>query len=338
MGDAWPLWLSVGALAVAVVVLGFGGTRLAYVADELAERTRMGKATAGALLLGAVTSLTGIVTTATGALSGEADFAIANPIGGVAIQTVWIAIADLLYRRTNLEHAAASLPNLLQSLILLALLALPVAAYATPDLTWGWFHPLTLAIPALYFYGLRLVKSVEDHPQWKAKETSDTGDAEPPEQSSKSLRRLWVWFGVLAVVVAGFGWVVAKAGLGVVAATGLPSSIAGFTITTAISSLPELITLLAAVRIGSIELGIGNIVGGNVFDTLMIAVADLFFFGGSIYASVGATSLVLLAGTALICAVLAAGLVVRDRRGIGFEGIAIPGIYLATIGFAIMAA
>lgn len=337
MTDAWPLVPSVVALVAAVAVLAIVGTRLAHVADDLAERTRMGKATAGALLLGGVTSLTGIVTTATGALYGDAEFALANPLGGVAIQSVWIAIADLMYRRANLEHAAASLPNLLQSLVLVALLSLPIIAFATPSLTWGWFHPLTLAIPVFYFYGLTLVRAVEKAPQWKARRTRTTGDEQGPATSRAPLSRLWIAFAFLGVAVAVTGWVVARAGLGVVAATGIPSGVAGFTITTAISSLPELITLIAAVRMGSITMGVGNIIGGNVFDTLMIAVADLFFLEGTIYAHVGLTSVVLLGGTILISAVLALGLVVRDQRGIGFEGVAIPAIYVGTVAIAIVA-
>lgn len=55
MTDIWPLAPSVAALIAAVAVLAVAGTRLAHVADDLAERTRIGKATAGALLLGGVT-------------------------------------------------------------------------------------------------------------------------------------------------------------------------------------------------------------------------------------------------------------------------------------------
>lgn len=50
---------------------------------------------------------------------------------------MWLAIADLVYRRANLEHAAASLESVLQALILVALLAVPVMAYATPGLRLG---------------------------------------------------------------------------------------------------------------------------------------------------------------------------------------------------------
>ena len=61
MDDTWGLWPSVAALAGSIVVLWFAGTRLARTADELAGRTGLGRAIAGAVFLGAVTSLTGII-------------------------------------------------------------------------------------------------------------------------------------------------------------------------------------------------------------------------------------------------------------------------------------
>ena len=291
---------------------------------------------AGALFLGAVTSLPGIITTITGSLAGDAEFAFANPIGGVAIQTVWLAIADLVYRRANLEHAAASLDNILQALVLIGMLSLPVMAYATPELAIGWLHPATLLIPVFYVFGLRLLQQMPAAPMWSPRITRDTRTDDGEDHSTTSTRRLWTTMAVLALIVGATGWVIGQAGLGLIAATGWPSGVTGFTITTAISSLPELITLLAAIKLGALTLGVGGIIGGNVFDTLMIAIADVFYLDGTIYAAVGPASLVLLGGTILITAVLAAGLVIRDRKGIGFEGVALPAIYLATVGGALL--
>lgn len=337
MTETWGLTPSIIGLAVAVGVLIPAGGRLARTADQLADRTGLGKAMAGAVFLGAVTSMSGIMTTIAGAASGDAGFAIANPIGGVAIQTVWIAIADLVYRRANLEHAGASLENIVQALLLMAMLTLPVIAVATPGLAWGWVHPISLLIPPFYAYGLMLLRGMRAAPMWSPRVTSETTDEEVSESTSLSTGQLWGSLAALAGVVGVVGWVIGKAGLGVVAATGWPSAVTGFTLTTAVTSMPELITLIAAVRMGSVTLGIGGIVGGNVFDTLMITIADLVYTPGTIYAAAGPAALVLLSGTALITVILALGLVVRDRRGIGFEGVAIPGFYLATVALAIYA-
>ncbi|MGY8821227.1 MAG: hypothetical protein ACKVLM_17715 [Pseudomonadales bacterium] len=59
--------MSVGLLLVCAVVIGIVGTRLTRVVDELADRTGMGEAMAGAILLGMATSLSGIVLSVTAA-------------------------------------------------------------------------------------------------------------------------------------------------------------------------------------------------------------------------------------------------------------------------------
>ncbi|GAB3359189.1 sodium:calcium antiporter [Modestobacter lapidis] len=333
----WPLLPSVLALAAMALLIVFVGIRLTRTADELADRTGLGDAVGGALLLGAVTSLPGNVTVLTGALEGDAGFALANPVGGIALQTVWLAIADLVYRRANLEHAAASLENVMQSVILMAMLSLPVIAYSTPQLTLGWIHPVTLLIPLLYAYGLVLLRRMHDHPMWVPTHTSATevDDAEGEEGSGRSTGRLWGTLAGLGLLVGVAGWIVGQAGLGVAAGTGLEGGIVGFTLTTAVSSLPELVVLVTAVRMGQLTLGVGNIVGGNVYDMLMISLADIGYLEGSLYRAAGPTSLVLLGGTMLLIAVLTAGLVMRDRKGIGFEGMLIPVIYVATIALAL---
>ncbi|MBU8858275.1 sodium:calcium symporter [Micromonospora sp. WMMB482] len=333
----WPLVPSVIALLAALVAILFAGGALARTADELADRTGMGEAVAGALLLGAVTSLPGIATTIIGSVRQDAEFALANPIGGIAVQTVWLAIADLLYRRSNIEHAAASLENVLQSLVLVALLCLPVVAYATPELTVLWVHPASLLIPVIYLYGLVLLRRLRREPMWIARRTAETrSDVPAPTPSDVSLRRLWFRLAALAAVVAATGYLIGQGGLGVVAASGLPSGFVGFTLTTAITSLPELITLIAAIRIGALTLGIGNILGGNAFDSLMILLADGTYRSGSIYSEANLSGLLFTGMTTLMTATLAAGLIIRERRGVGFEGIAIPAIYVATVALLLI--
>ncbi|WP_218592009.1 sodium:calcium antiporter [Pseudonocardia oceani] len=346
----WPLLPSVLALAAMAVVIVLAGVRLTRIAETLSDRTGLGDAVGGALLLGAVTSLPGNVTVVTGALGGDAGFALANPLGGIALQTVWLAIADLVYRRANLEHAAASLQNVLQSIVLSAMLAVPVLAYATPTLTLGWVHPLTLLIPALYGYGLVLLRQMQRAPMWQPTRTEQTADADagdavensnaedpggPGSGDETSTARLWAALAALGLLVGAAGWVVGRAGLSVVAGTGLEGGIIGFTLTTAVSSLPELVVLVTAVRLGHLTLGVGNIIGGNVFDMLMVALADVAYLRGSLYSDAGPTGLILLGGTLLMSATLAAGLVMRERRWIGFEGVSIPAIYVGTILLAI---
>lgn len=173
-------------------------------------------------------------------------------------------------------------------------------------------------------------------PMWRPTRTSETRTDEPGDPSERSTAQLLTVLAVLAAVVGGTGWVIGCARLGLIAATGLPSEVVGFTLTTATTSLPELVTLIAAIRLGALTLGVGNIIGGNVFDTLMIALADVAYLDGSMYQAAGPTSLILVGGTILLTIVLAAGLIVRERKGIGFEGIALPVIFGGTVALAII--
>lgn len=120
-GDA-SLAVAVGLFAASAVVILLAGTRLTAVADILAERTGLGEAVVGAVLLGAATSLSGIVTSVTAAADGRAELAVSNAVGGIAAQTVFLAVADDVYRRAeealrkekkDLEDRANELENIL---------------------------------------------------------------------------------------------------------------------------------------------------------------------------------------------------------------------------------
>ncbi|MDP8939104.1 MAG: sodium:calcium antiporter, partial [Actinomycetota bacterium] len=77
----------------------------------------------------------GLVTSVTAAYSGSAELAISNAVGGIAAQTVFLSVADAVYRQANLEHAVASPANLSQGTLLVALLAIPLMAFAGPQMT-----------------------------------------------------------------------------------------------------------------------------------------------------------------------------------------------------------
>jgi cation:H+ antiporter len=331
MIDSLPL--AVAILLVGGVILLTAGIKFTRTVDVLADRTGIGEALAGAVLLGAATSLPGLITTITGALEGEASFAVSNAIGGIAAQTSFLVIADLIYRRTNLEHAAASLPNLLQTAILIALVGIVLMAATGPELSILGVHPASLALIVVYVYGLGLVRGSGKSPMWRPHDTVDTevDEVDPDDDDPNSTSTLWIEFAGLAAVVAVVGYLIGQAGLTVASESGLSGSIVGALFTSVITSLPELVTVLTAVRIGALTLAVSNIVGGNTFDVLFVAAADVAFRGGSVYHSVDQQTVLVLAVTVVMTALLTGGLLYRDERYIGFEGFAILGTYAVGI-------
>lgn len=319
-----------GAVLIAVF-----GVRLARVVDHLADRTGMGEAIAGAVLLGGATSLAGLVVSVVAAAEGDASLAVSNSAGGIAAQTAFIVVADLAYRRANIEHAAASLTNIFNCLLIVLLLSVVLMGAGAPPWTVMGVHPATPLLLVAYLYGLRLARSVGTDQMWMPKRTVYTREDVPsPDAQQKSLRLLAVRFLALGAAVAAAGYVVGEAGISLIATTGLGGTAVGTFFTSVATSLPELVTTVAAVRAGALTLAVGGLVGGNAFDVLFIGAADAAYREGPIYAAISQSDRFVIGWTMALVAVLGAGLVRRERQGvggIGFEGVTILGLYVAGI-------
>lgn len=327
-----PLWLNLFLMAFCAVVITLSGTRIAVTADRLADRTGLGEALTGAVLLGASTSLPGITTSVTAAWAGYAELALSNAIGGIAAQTAFLGIADLANREANLEHQAASVPNILNGTVLIALLGGVLLAEELPDITVWSIHPVTPLLFVGYLFGLHLARVSHDAPQWKPLKTrltrTDQPEPSPPEGETLSL--LWARFAALAVVMGTAGWVVAWTGTQVAEQTWLGETLVGGLLTAVSTSLPELVTAVAAVRQGALTLAVANIIGGNAFDVMFAVAADVAYRGGSIYHAVAGRTRLLTTLTLVMTAILVMGLVSRQRRGfanIGFESLLILVLY-----------
>lgn len=326
-----------------MIVIAFAGSRLSAYADRLGDRTGFGEAFMGALFLGAATSLPGITTSVVTAWEGEANLAIGNAIGGMAAQTVFLIVADFCYRSANLEHAAASVPNLLNAGLLIALLGAILMAIHAPEMAILGVHPITPLLFIGYAAGLRLSQHSFTDPQWKPLITPHTiadqveENGETPAERRQSLSTLWGLFALAALVTGFSGWVIARCGLGLVRETGLSGSFVGAFVTAIATSTPELITTIAAVRRGALTLAVSNIIGGNAFDVLFAGAADVAYRDGSIYHRASSEDIFLIGTTITMTSLLILGLLYRERRGfisIGFEGVLVLMLY--AVAFLVM--
>lgn len=91
---ALPYLLAILAAGAAVVLVC--GLRMTGLADDIADRTGMGEAVTGGVLLGGATSLSGSFVSLTAALNGQASLAFSNGIGGIAAQTAFLALGDFV--------------------------------------------------------------------------------------------------------------------------------------------------------------------------------------------------------------------------------------------------
>jgi len=309
--------------AAAAGVIGVAGWKLASIAGRIAAKTGLGEALTGAVFLGASTSLSGTVTSVTAAAEGHPELAFSNAIGGIAAQTAFLAIADITYRRANLEHAAASVANIMHGALLVALLGFILMGMSGPEASVFGMHPVSLILPAAYVYGMRHVLQAHVAPMWRPHRTPETREDHPAKtRRYGGFAGLWSGFAALAVLVGVAGWLIAKSGVVLAQRTGLSETAMGALFSAVSTSLPELVTCLAAVRLGSLSLAVGDIIGGNVFDTLFITLSDAAYRDGSILHAAGPRGIFVTSLAVLLSGVLLMGMVRREKSGIaniGFE-------------------
>ncbi len=340
----WSLLNVTFAFLGAVVVVGWFGIKMTETARDLARETGMGEALMGALFIGASTSLSGITTSVTGALSGFAELAVSNSLGGIAAQTVFLAIADFAYRRANLEHAAASAENLFMSALLMTLLSIHLIGIAVPDLSLWAIHPATPLLIAVYLLGIRLLARTHKMPMWLPRRTRDTRTEieRHATRRSKNMTRLWGRFLIYSAIVGAAGWFLAQLAVPLVERTGLSYGVVGGIFTAVSTSIPELVVAVTAVRLRALNLAVGDIIGGNAFDTLFIAASDIAYRKGSIYSDVSSAEIFWLALSLVMTGVLLMGLIYRQRHGpgnIGLESTALLLLYfggVALLGFGLV--
>jgi len=335
-----PLWGDIALFVAATLTIAVAGTKLAGFADRLADRTGLGEALTGTLFLGLITALPGMTASVTAAVQGFPVLALGNAMGGIAFQTTVLAIADIAHPHANLEHAAASVENMMQTIMLILLLTVVLTGLSGPEVVMAHVHPSTLLLLMAVVLAFVLVYGVRESPMWRPEKTFQTVEDVPEPGSHRE--RLWgLVVGILisGVITLAAGSLVAEAAGNIVAETIIPEVVVGGLFMAAATSLPELITCVAAVRRGALTLAVSDIVGGNFFDVLFVAAADFAYLQGSIYhgPAVGRREIFLTTLTILLNVILLAGLIHRQKYGpgnIGFESVLMLVIYVA--GFLIL--
>jgi cation:H+ antiporter len=316
--------------AVATIAVAVVGPRLARVAEAVANRLDVGHVLVGAVLLGVVTSLPGLVLTVTAASRGETELAVANALGGVAAQTLFLAIADIAFRSGTLSSHVPTRQVGYQAALLMVLLALVVIGLGTADVAVAGMHPMSVCLIGAYLGGMLLARRLDvsvsaigpepDPSDFEGGRAGQRGKLGTLEESPKLRREeqrswgaLWARFGVFAALLSLAGFALAWAGGEIATSTALSATSVGVLLTAVATSTPELVTAVAAARRGAIGLAAGDIIGGNTFDTLFIAAADIVS-PGSVFAGAGPSAVGLAGLVILLNGVLLAGLV---RQGSG---------------------
>jgi cation:H+ antiporter len=287
MLDGLLVW---SGFAVGGGLIIFAGPKLSRYGDGIAEKTGLERSWIGVILLALVTSLPEVATSITAALIDQPDLVFGNVFGSNLFNIFIIALLDLMYSPPPvLERANRS--NLVISgfgIKMMAVALIPYALYNIPGLgikpllLFGTVDISTLIIIALYVYGMRIIFLQQ------SEEEAETGEVKElyAHQSQKQIIFLFTFWAVL-IIGAGIGMslladIIATYEIPIGEGIPIGESLVGIILLAIVTSLPELTVSIGALRLGAVDMAVGNVLGSNMFNMLIIGVADFFYSPGSI--------------------------------------------------------
>jgi cation:H+ antiporter len=266
------LWIQF-LICVAIVVAA--SSILSRYADVIAEKTGLGRAWIGAILLAGVTSLPELVSGVTAVtLLNAPNLAIGGIVGSNLFNLTLIAVMDVAYQPgsilSNAQDAhvlSGGLGILLMGLIVMA----PLAGGAFHSLGLVGVSFISIGVVILYLIGARMLAVFQ---RKRAVEVLEE-EAEALHYDRISRRRTFLVFGGAALVVVVTGVWLSSLTDQIAVETGLGRSFVGALFLGVSTSLPEITASLTAVRLGAIDLAIGNVLGSNLFNVTLLAVYDV---------------------------------------------------------------
>lgn len=284
------------SFAISAILVVAAGTFLARSGDVVAARTKLGGVWVGSVFLAAATSLPELTTDIAAVRIGEPDLAAGDLFGSSMANMLILALLTLLptgrelFRSVTFDHVLyASLAIVLTAIAAVLVVFRPSASY----LGIGVGAVILLAAYAMgsraVFRHTALARRVVETEEMSAAPETAPGKPAPRHEERAGLRRAIVQFLLAALVILVAAPAFARSAAGIAEATGVGMTFTGTWLVGLATSLPELATSLAAVRMRAYDLAVGNLFGSNAFNMAAFVVLDVVHRDGTIFQALSST-------------------------------------------------
>jgi len=301
-------------LATAVIL--FSGYKLSVYGDVIAEKTGLSRLWLGVALMASVTSLPELATGLSAVLVARVpDIAAGGIFGSCAFNVFILGLLDILSRKMPLS-ARVHQRNILSAgftLLLMGIAGLGVAMGNTlPGLSWiGIYTPILIFI---YLASMRMIYLFEKRSGVPHASQPATDRDRKDKYAGLSLKRASALYAVNALIVIAAAIFLPGLAEKIALLTGLGNMFVGNIFVAVATSLPELAICIAAMKIGAVDMAVGNIFGSNLFNMMILALEDVFYFGGPLLAAAGKSQAVAIASAMAMTGLAISGLIYNSKK------------------------
>lgn len=311
------LWLQFVASAVLILIAAHF---LASSADTVAERTGLGRSFIGVVMLATATSLPELATGISSIAWLDApDLAIGDAFGSNLFNLLIIGLADLYWQNGPVLNAVTRTSVMVGALGagLIGLATLAIFVYSATDLTSDWYlSPFTIVLILGFIAAMFLIYR-HDRQMQEATEAPEPDPQPQAVRTHQSLSRALVIYGLsAAVVVAAAVWL-STTGEQIAETMHWEESFVGTQFLAISTSLPEIGTSFAALRLNAPDLAITNVLGSNVFNMgIVLFFDDIAFTDGAIWSAVSTVHIISGLIALLMTMIVIVGIMTRPRQRI----------------------
>ena len=272
------MWLVLEYLIVATLVV-FCAIKASKYIDMLDKTTKLSGAFLGGVLLSSITSLPELITSISATmLIDEPQLCLSNMLGSNIFNTAILALVLTLAIK-RFKKTKVSRGNIFVTITVLSIYAVLIADmfnFINYNLfeKHGIINVVSLAIVAFYLFGVRYLAQDNE---------CECGQCEDDEEITLTTRQIAVRFTLTSIVLVGLSVLMTYITDDIATEFGLGSGLAGAIFLGVATSLPEVSSTIALVRMRNFNIAIGNIVGSNLFNFVILFVADLLYIKGDIY-------------------------------------------------------
>jgi cation:H+ antiporter len=336
--DTLPILINLLIFCGLAGVIWISGTRLSYFIDAIAEQTKIARAFLGLVLLATATELPELVTTLTASSSGNGNLALNNMFGGMILQLAVLAMADLCVKSGTLSSKPHKPTVAVAGLLCITSLSAVLIIKSIGDMAMAYHVGIGSGIiTILYIISMYLLSRSQSRDTWSPvdlpeEEISETGRAN--QYDSLSLIRLSTFAVICGIAILICGVLVVRLADTLAVQTGLGASFIGASLLAMTTSLPELSTSIAAVRVKAYTMAISNIFGSNMIMTFLLFPNDLAYTYGPIINEIGPSATFALGAGIFMTAIYCIGLLLRPKvkiMGMGIDSFAIIICYVSSL-------